>query len=270
MMNLWTAVAWGWAASAAFLFVLWLHQTRTRNATLVDVGWTVSLAGCGVLFAAVGSGDPLQRAMAGSLAGIWGVRLGWHLVRDRVLGHKAEDTRYQNLRAAWEPRANVHFAWFYQVQAIAAVGLSLPFAFIAWHPAATIAPIQWAGLAVWTASIIFETVADRQLAAFRRNPANKGTTCRSGLWRYSRHPNYFFEWLVWVGIALCASPTVPYGPWVWIAPVVMLVLVTKVSGIPWAEMQSLKSRGEDYRRYQRETSAFVPWFPVIGERPKPR
>ena len=269
MTHLWTAVACGWAASALLLFLLWLHQVRVKNATLVDVGWTVSLAGCGVLYAAIGPGEPVQRALAGLLAAIWGLRLGWYLVRDRVLGHKAEDSRYQNLRAAWAPNANLQFAWFYQVQALAAVALSLPFAFIAWHPATALAPIQWVGIAVWTASIILETVADRQLAAFRNDPANKGTTCRSGLWRYSRHPNYFFEWLVWVGLALVASPTAPYGPWVWIAPLVMLILVTKVSGIPWAEMQSLKSRGEDFRRYQRETSAFVPWFPAVGEHRKP-
>jgi steroid 5-alpha reductase family enzyme len=259
MNTFWTISAYGWAGAAALLFLLWLDQVRSRNATLVDVGWTLALAGCGVLFALAADGSPAQRALAGILAGIWGIRLAWHLVADRVLGRKPEDARYQTLRAAWGANANLHFAWFYQLQALAAAGLSLPYLLIARHDA-PIASVQWAGVALWLFAIGMETLADRQLAAFRAEPANRGTTCRAGLWRYSRHPNYFFEWLVWVAIALIASPTAD-GLWAWLAPVIMFILVTKISGIPWAEMQSIKSRGDDYRRYQRETSTFIPWFP---------
>jgi steroid 5-alpha reductase family enzyme len=259
MNDFWATAVWGWAGAAVLLFLLWLDQARTRNATLVDVGWTVALAGCGVFFALAAEGATTQRLLAGTLAGLWGVRLAWHLVADRVLGKRPEDARYQNLRAAWGKNANAHFAWFYQLQALAAAGLSLPYLLIARHDAA-IAPMQWAGVVLWALSIGLETLSDRQLAAFRADPSNKGKTCRAGLWRYSRHPNYFFEWLVWVALALIATPT-DDGAWAWLAPAVMFVLVTKISGIPWAEMQSIKSRGEDYRRYQRETSAFVPWFP---------
>ena len=105
-----------------------------------------------------------------------------------------------------------------------------------------------------------ESAADRQLEAFRRDPANRGKTCRVGLWRVSRHPNYFFEWLVWVAYFVFALAS----PWGWVTiycPALMLFFLFRVTGIPATEAQALKSRGEDYRQYQRTTSAFFPWFP---------
>ena len=93
----------------------------------------------------------------------------------------------------------------------------------------------------------------------------RGRACRRGLWRVSRHPNYFFEWLTWCGIALLAAPAA--GWWAALQPVAMFVLVRFVSGVPYTEMQALKSRGDDYRRYQQETNAFVPWFPRRIEGP---
>ena len=105
-----------------------------------------------------------------------------------------------------------------------------------------------------------EALADRQLAAFQADPGSRGGTCRAGLWPYSRHPNYFFEWLTWVAYAAFALPS----PWGWTfvcAPLLMLFLRFRVTGIPMAEEQALRSRGDDYREYQRTTSAFFPWFP---------
>jgi steroid 5-alpha reductase family enzyme len=106
-------------------------------------------------------------------------------------------------------------------------------------------------------SIAGEVAADRQLAAWRADPANAGKTCRAGLWNLSRHPNYFFEWLHWVGWSVIALGS-PTG---WVAlfvPVFLLALLFRVTGIPETEAQALRSRGEDYRRYQQEVSVFVP------------
>ena len=121
----------------------------------------------------------------------------------------------------------------------------------------------WAGAALALASIAGEVTADTQLAVWKGNPANKGKTARNGLWGWSRHPNYFFEWLHWVAWAVIAFSS-PYG---WVAifvPVFLFVLLFKVTGIPETEAQSLRSRGDDYRRYQEEVSVFVPLPPKRG------
>ena len=116
------------------------------------------------------------------------------------------------------------------------------------------------GTTVWLIAVGGESVADRQLARWRAQPDNRGKTCRAGLWRLSRHPNYFFEWIHWWAYVCLAIGT----PWVWVAlagPVVMLLFLYKITGIPYTEARALASRGEDYARYQRTTSAFIPWFP---------
>jgi len=117
---------------------------------------------------------------------------------------------------------------------------------------------------LWLIAISGEALADAQLAAFKRHAANRGRVCDAGLWRYSRHPNYFFEWLIWMAYAVFAFPS-PYGYLALIIPAVMLFFLFKVTGIPATEEQSLRSRGDKYREYQRTTSRFVPWFPKGAE-----
>jgi len=243
---------------AAFA-LLWWRQTTTRDATSVDAAWAIAIGVLGLLSAAFGAGHGLQRAVAGAIAGTWSGRLAWHLVVHRVFGHAQEDGRYRAMREHWGTRANAFLFFFYQAQAAAALLFALPFWLLAQHDAAGLATVQWCGLAVVCIAQGLEAVADRQLERHRRDPGQKGRTCRSGLWRTSRHPNYFFEWLTWCGIAGVAFPAAG-----WLAllqPAVMFVLVRFVSGVPFTELQSLKSRGDDYRRYQRETNAFVPWWP---------
>jgi steroid 5-alpha reductase family enzyme len=109
-------------------------------------------------------------------------------------------------------------------------------------------------------SWIGESVADRQLGRFKTRPGSRGLACREGLWRYSRHPNYFFEWLVWIAYSLLAWPA-PHGYLALPIPLLMLFFLLRVTGIPYTEAQALRSRGEAYARYQREVSAFIPWFP---------
>ena len=140
------------------------------------------------------------------------------------------------------------------------VGLGLPFLLAAWNPAPGLHPLELAGAALWVVAWVGESLADRQLKRFKARPQARGLACREGLWRWSRHPNYFFEWLAWVAFLLLALPA-PSG---WAAlpiPLLMLYFLLRVTGIPATEAQALRSRPEDYPRYQRETSAFVPWFP---------
>ncbi len=239
--------------------LLWWRQCRTQNATSVDAGWAAAIGGLGVAAAGLADGAAVQRWLAGGIAGIWSLRLTWHLLRDRVFGHAGEDGRYLAMRQHWGAAANRNFFFFYQAQAIAALLFAAPFLFLARNATPNLSWLQGLGLAVVIAAQLLEGAADRQLAAHRRDPVQKQRACRRGLWRYSRHPNYFFEWLTWCGVAMLAWPTAG-----WLAvvqPAVMFVLVRFVSGVPWTELQSLKSRGEDYRRYQQETSTLVPWWP---------
>jgi len=149
---------------------------------------------------------------------------------------------------------------FFQVQALVDVVLAVPFLVAMRKVGTPFDALDVAGVAVWVVAVVGESVADRQLARFRADPANRGRTCRAGLWRFSRHPNYFFEWVHWWAYVVLALGA-PFWWLTLVAPALMLYFLLKVTGIPATEAQALASRGDDYRDYQRTTSAFVPWFP---------
>ncbi|MHB8469745.1 MAG: DUF1295 domain-containing protein [Gaiellaceae bacterium] len=252
----------GWAAAATLLGGLYLRQRQTHDATAVDAGWALSLATVAALCGILGAGDVSHRALIAALAGLENLRVAWVVLRR--LGH-GEDTRYRELRARWRSRGREQrtFAIFYEAQALLAAILALPFVLAAFNGHGGLQPVEWAAAALWLVAVAFETIADEQLRRFKRDPANKGRTMRYGLWRYSRHPNYFFQSLTWVAYALVAVA----APWGWLgflSPALILYLVVFVTGIPAAEEQALRSRGEDFRRYQRETSPFIPWFPRLS------
>ena len=248
----------GTLAVCTLMVALWLIHFPMRNAAIVDVGWAGGLALLGVLYGALGEGLATRRYLIGGMAAVWGLRLAFHLLTDRILGHP-EEGRYQELRRKWVTNIPLKFFFFYQFQALLCVVLSAPFYLAAQNPAAELAWLEYSGIAVWMVGVIGESIADRQLAAFKHNPANRGKTCRAGLWNYSRHPNYFFEWLIWMGFALFALAS-PYGYLGLLSPALILYFLLKVTGIPATEEQALRSRGEEYRRYQQTTSVFVPWF----------
>jgi len=243
------------AAGFALLVGLWAIQLRTRDASTVDLGWTILVVGGAVAAAFLGDGDPWRRAAVAGLASVWALRLGFHLLTDRVLAGRGEDGRYRALREHWGTRAPRYFLLLYLGQAAVAALFVAPLT-----AAMRGGPLDgWAalGLVVWLAAVAGESVADRQLARFRADPANRGAVCRAGLWRYSRHPNYFFEWVHWWAYVLIGQA----APLTLLGPAVMLLFLFRVTGIPYTERQALKSRGERYREYQRTTSAFVPWPP---------
>jgi steroid 5-alpha reductase family enzyme len=246
-----------WAVAAVAQGAGWLWQRRHRNAGIVDVLWSLGVGGAATLLAAMGQGAALPRLALAALGGAWGVRLGWHLWR-RVSG-EAEDGRYAQLRTRWR-EDQVKWFMFFQFQALLVVIFAVPFVAVARNPEPGVTAWIVAGVATWMVSVVGEAVADAQLARFRTDPANRGRTCRVGLWRYSRHPNYFFEWLHWFTYVFLAVGS----PWWWLAwsgPVVMYVFLRWISGIPYTEAQALRTRGEDYRDYQRVTPMLFPWFP---------
>lgn len=248
----------GAAIASGMMVLLWLIQVRTRDASHVDVGWAGGLAILAVVFAVLGPGDVGHRVLVAVLGGLWGARLALYLLFNRVLG-KEEDGRYKTLRAKWGAGANARFFVFFQAQAGFVIAFSIPFALIVFDRSPSIGVLEWAGAAVWVVGMTGEMLADYQLTQWRKNPANKGKTARTGLWNYSRHPNYFCEWLNWIGFMLIALAA-PHG-WIAIeAPVFLLLLLWKVTGVPATEAQAKLSR-PDYAQYQQEVSAFVPWFP---------
>lgn len=248
----------GWTAMALLMLVLWAIQRARGNAGIVDVAWALGTAVLGVAFAWGADGDPIRRLLIGLLAGLWGLRLGGHLLR-RV-AREAEDVRYRALRQAWGERAQRNLFLFFQVQALWAVLFAAPMLIAARNPSPAPGPLDLLGLLVWLAAVGGEGLADWQLARFRERPDSAGNVCREGLWRYSRHPNYFFEWLHWwVYVAFGAGA--PLGWLTLFGPAIMLVFLFKVTGILPTEARLLASRGEAYREYQRTTSAFFPWPP---------
>ncbi len=239
--------------------VLWYRQLQTQEADVVDLAWTVGLGVAAVFYAAaVPVGVGWRRWMVAAMAGLWSMRLaGYLLGRVRKPG---EDGRYRDLRTKWGRAAPVKFFVFFQAQAALVIVLSVHFllAMRSSEPSLRVADI--AGLAIWLVSVVGESVADSQLARFRATAGNEGRVCRTGLWRYSRHPNYFFEWLHWLAYVPVAYGNAPLWA-ILFAPVLLLLSIRFITGIPPIERRSVERRGEEYRRYQRTTSAFIPWFP---------
>jgi len=260
-MNTFELVLYGALIVSVLQFCLWLYYRATDNAAWVDVGWAYGLGLIVLFYAFNGAGSATSRLQAGIMGGLWSARLGTYLF-NRVKNEK-EDGRYGEIKRSWKINLPFKFFIFFQAQALLDVILSIPFLILVQDPREDLRWTQWIALGLWVISMIGEAVADQQLAQFKSEPAHKGQTCRRGLWRYSRHPNYFFEWLMWVSFTLMAIQS-PGGSWSLVCPALMLYFLLRVTGIPATEAQSLRSRPEDYRRYQEETSMFIPWFPKKG------
>jgi steroid 5-alpha reductase family enzyme len=244
---------------AAFLRV----ARRLDNYGIVDIVWSYAFGLVALLYAALASGWAPRRWLVAALVTAWSLRLGTYLYR-RVMGHHPEeDGRYKEMRTRWAANFNWEMFKFYQFQAVSVVILAIPFLLALGRPETAFTALDYAALVLFAVSIAGESLADAQLSAFKKDPANKGKVCDRGLWSASRHPNYFFVWLTWVSFALFALP----AAWGWlglVAPAAILYLLLFVTGIPMTEEQSIRSRGDAYRAYQRRVSAFVPWFPRKG------
>ncbi len=261
-----SSLALAWLAIAVVMALLWRRQRVTRNAGVVDLAWTAAVGALALLAAATGEGWAPRRVLVAVLAGSWALRLTWHLAR-RV-AKEPEDGRYRALRERFGARTDRFLFWFFQAQALLAVLLGATFFVLCAAELEGWRVKDAAAVSLWVFALAGESLADHQLARWRTDAANRGRTCRSGLWRFSRHPNYFFEWLHWLAYPILGWG-LPYSGTLWLAPALMLYLVRSVTGVPPTEEQALRSRGDDYRAYQRTTNAFFPGPPRALAAPQP-
>jgi steroid 5-alpha reductase family enzyme len=255
---------WGFALCGALIvmsLIAW-PANRLKNAGLVDVAWGYGFSILVTVYVATTQGDSFRQLGMAVLVGMSSIRLGNHLLRRFLHEFPKEDGRYHALRQFWQNsgktpgQINFYFYLIIIGQGVLMVVLSLPF---------LLACLDKNHPGLWELSCLFlgllatlgEGIADEQLRYFKQLPDNKGQICQTGLWKLSRHPNYFCQWLIWVSVALYALPS-QGGVTGLLSPLIMFILLTRFSGIQATESHMLQSRGEPYKQYQKNTPAFFP------------
>jgi steroid 5-alpha reductase family enzyme len=236
-------------------FIAWLWQMRTKNADIVDITWAAGIVVCTLYYYFTMSNVQTVSYLMLIFPGLWYLRLSIHLIVRYRVSH--EDSRYAYLRKHWQNLTQLKFFGFFMFQAILIWIFVLP-AFWLSHISSALGLNVIIALALGLISLAGVTVADKQLLNFKQNNAKK--VCDTGLWKYSRHPNYFFEWLHWFVYPILLINS-PYFYWSLIYPLLMLYFLLKLTGIPFSEQQSLINRGDSYREYQNRTNKFFLWKP---------
>jgi steroid 5-alpha reductase family enzyme len=255
----WSLLLWNFVAVMGFMTAVWALSVVIRNAGIADTFWGLGFVLVAWITFLGAEGYAGRRVLITLLVTAWGLRLALHIgLRSRG---KGEDRRYQ----AWRRQYGERFWWVSLFTVFLLQGALLWIISLAaqagqWSPHPD--RLMWldgAGFLLWLVGFFFEAVADHQLAAFKANPANRGRVMSRGLWRYTRHPNYFGECLMWWGIYFITLAT-PSSLWAIISPLTITFLLLRVSGVTLLERTIVETRPE-YREYQERTSAFIPWFP---------
>jgi len=252
-----------WLLSAigvlGLMVAAWALSLALRDASVVDPFWGPGFVLVAGIALVAGPGLFERRLLVFALVAVWGVRLSFHITR-RNRG-KGEDRRYQGFRARWGDR----FWWVslftvFLLQALLLLVVSLPIVAVgAGRAPASLGALDVVGAGIWLLGFVFEAVGDAQLSRFTADPANRGKVMDRGLWRYTRHPNYFGDAVVWWGLGLIGLAT----PWGWLAlagPALMTFLLVRVSGVAMLE-RTIAERRPGYAEYARRTRAFVPLPP---------
>ncbi|MGH6641881.1 MAG: DUF1295 domain-containing protein [Bradyrhizobium sp.] len=253
------------AVALAFLMAgAWVVQQRTGNSGWVDTIWTFSLGLVGAgsaLWPVAGAAPNPRQWLVAALVAFWSLRLGVHIAI-RTAGI-TDDPRYAAFAKEWGVDSPRRMFIFLQNQGLGSIPLVFAIFVAARFPQDALRLQDYLGALILLAGIAGEALADAQLKQFRENPANKGRVCDVGLWRWSRHPNYFFEWFGWLAYPVIAlSMGYIWGSAALLAPVFMYWILVYVTGIPPLEAQMLRSRGDRYRDYQSRTSQFFPLPPL--------
>ncbi len=240
---------------AIFMIVMWLISLVLKNASIVDVGWGIGFVIVAWAVQARVDGNTDRQRLLVAMTTFWGVRLAVYLwVRNHG---KGEDFRYRAMRKRWGSRFPlISLGTVFVMQGLLMWIVSLPVQLGQVDVDPELGVLAWIGVAVWGTGLFFEVVGDAQLARFKKDPSNAGTVMDRGLWRYTRHPNYFGDACVWWGIALVAAETT-VGRWGLIGAAVMTILLRRVSGVTLLE-KSLVKRRAGYDAYVARTSPFIP------------
>lgn len=243
----------------AYMVTIWLVSLPLRNASIVDIFWGLGFVLVAVLHFFLADGFTGRKVLITMLVAIWGLRLSGYILW-RNWG-KGEDYRYRS----WREQAGGRFWWtslfrVFLLQSVIMWLVSMPILAGQFYVTPdNLTAVDLLGVLVWTVGFFFEAVGDVQLTVFKANPQNKGKVMRGGLWRYTRHPNYFGDATVWWGLFIIAAGTVD-GLWTAFSPVLMTFLLLRVSGVALLERKQVETKPE-YQEYVDSTSAFMPWFP---------
>ena len=252
----WTAFLWAGAALLVVAVVFWLVSLWRDDVSIVDSLWSLMFLLVALVYAAVSTESGPRELLVLGMVAVWALRLSAY-ISWRNHG-QPEDYRYREIRANNEP--GFRFKSLYIVfilQAALAWVISLPLAAAISGPG-SLGFLDYAGIALWITGMVFEAVGDFQLSSFRKDPRNRGKVLDSGLWRYTRHPNYFGNATLWWGFYLVALSA--GGWWTIVAPLLMTFLLLKVSGVALLE-KDISGRRPEYRRYIQRTNAFIPGLP---------
>jgi len=234
----------------------WLVQRATGKSGWIDTVWSASVGIGGILAIACANGDFNRRAILSIIIILWALRLGSHIgLRTKGSG---EDPRYAELIAEWGTSAALRLFIFLQLQSLAAFVLVLAVYVAATNDQPFPSTTDSVAVLLAIVALSGEALSDVQLSRFRKRPEAKTEVCEIGFWRYSRHPNYFFEWLFWCCWPLFASTTSSLTALTLSAPLMMYWLLVHVSGVPPLEEHMMRSRGEKYRALQRRVNTFFP------------
>jgi len=258
-MSLFQIIGLSLGVALVYMTAIWLASLAQRNASIVDAFWGLGFVLLAAVYFVAADGFVGRKILITSLVAVWGLRLSLYILW-RNWG-KGEDYRYR----AFREKAGERFWWvsFFQVFLLQGVLLwliSAPILAAQFYDSPDeLTVVDGLGALVWAVGLFFEAVGDWQLASFKADPANKGRVMQSGLWRYTRHPNYFGDATVWWGYFVIAAGTIE-GLWTVISPILMTVLLMRVSGVALLEKAQVRSKPQ-YRAYIDSTSAFLPWFP---------
>jgi len=247
--------------SIIFFAIIWWVAKEVNNWSIVDAFWAYFFGILGIQHLTTHAFHLDNSSVILTLLLIvWSLRLGTHLAA-RIFGNfRHEDGRYLRMRQEWAADLKFKMFQFYMLQALVSCVLFTPFVSSYLHENKSLRPIHWVGIVVTVIGLLGEFMADRQLKMFKAVSA-KGAVCNTGLWAWTRHPNYFFEWIVWVGFALLSYNNDFYAIPGILCAGLMYYLLTRVSGVSMTEEQLARSKGQNYKIYQSTVPAFWPKKP---------